>query len=93
MSRLTLKVTAVRVERLQDISAADALAEGACGSCRNLDTGEETSDDNAALMNFAGLWDNIHAARGQGWHTNPWVAALTVQTIHANIGEIREHAA
>ena len=93
MSRLTLKVTAVQVHRLQDITGENALAEGAVGLCVNVDTGEARPDGNAAIMNFAALWDRTHAGRGQGWDANPWVAALTFQTIHANIGEIREHAA
>lgn len=85
MSRLTLKVTAVQVQRLQDITRGEAMDEGC--PFPNLAYGSSPRDW------FRDLWDRIHAARGQGWDTNPWVAALTFQTIHANIGEIREHAA
>lgn len=84
-SRLTLKVTDVRVERVQQISATDALAEGVSGTCRNLDTGEKAPDGNAAIMNFACLWNSINAARGYSWEENPWVIAISFEVIRQNV--------
>lgn len=64
-SRLTLEIVNVRVERLRDISEADAIEEGlqnepeTCGRKRS------------AVSRFAELWESIH---GQGsWTANPWV--------------------
>jgi hypothetical protein len=81
-SRITLEVTGVRVERLQDITEADAAAEGV-ESLRN--EGEYWKDylrstaqcDELVCLNardsFWTLWDSLNAARGFGWDANPWV--------------------
>ena len=90
MSRITLAVTDVRVERLQDISEADAIAEGAplprygvwpfVDERRGL-TGQATS----ARAWFAMLWDSLH---GPGaWEANPWVAAISFTRSMGNIDE------
>ena len=63
-SRITLEITSVRVERLQDISEADATAEGSPHSL-HLHGGR------FARENFEHLWWTIH---GEGsWEANPWV--------------------
>lgn len=64
-SRITLEVTGVRVERLNDISDADADAEGWPGFS------ETNSLDSMAW--YAELWDSINASRGFGWVSNSWV--------------------
>lgn len=71
-SRITLEITGVRVERLQEVSGFDARDEG---------YPKETYD--ADIMHFGGgkktrkwfrdLWDSINAKRGFGWDKNPWV--------------------
>lgn len=67
-SRITLKVTAIRVERLQDISEQDAIAEGVIPSIvgQNLDHLQHRAG-------FMALWDSINAKRGYSWDSNPWV--------------------
>ena len=80
-SRITLTVTDVRVERLQDISRGDAMAEGC--PFPNMAKGDNPSDW------YAALWDTIN---GPGaWEANPWVVAYTFTVEHRNIdGAIHE---
>jgi len=77
-SRITLQVTGVRVERVQDISAIDAMWEGIEKAHKPLnrvtieaDPGSSTAC--AAIADFHKLWDSINAKRGHGWYSNPWV--------------------
>lgn len=73
-SRIQLEVTGVRVERLQDISDADARAEGAV--CVDEATGREVLFPDASKagswrLGYRVLWESIN---GPGsWDANPWV--------------------
>jgi hypothetical protein len=79
-SRITLEVTAVRVERVQNISADDAVAEGVdpaphecrCEPC-SLAHVRCPASQSGILMEFRPLWDSVYAKRGFGWEANPWV--------------------
>ncbi len=53
----------MRVEQVQDISEADALAEGVK---RDEWLGDPVGE-------FAALWESINGPRGFGWDANPWV--------------------
>ena len=72
-SRLTLDVSHVRVERLQDISEADAIAEGlewvAPGMWSVVGHLPILGHDPRAV--YAELWDHINGAGA--WAANPWV--------------------
>jgi hypothetical protein len=80
-SRITLEVTGVRVERLQDISEQDAESEGV-ESLRNegecwKNYVESTASCDALIClgareSFRTLWDSL-AAPGADWQANPWV--------------------
>lgn len=77
-SRITLEVVSVRVERVQDISEEDAVAEGCNGyTIWGPVPGEswrtEPKEDVSAIDKFATLWDSINAKRGFSWDINPWV--------------------
>ena len=63
-----LIVTGVRVERVQEISEADAMAEGCKGKYERDGTMTESP-----LYQFHALWDSINEKRGFGWDKNPWV--------------------
>jgi hypothetical protein len=73
-SRLTLTVTDVRLQRVQDISDDDAIAEGAVSStCANVQPPKDGFP--SYRSGFSMLWESIH---GPGsWATNPWIGALT----------------
>ena len=74
-SRITLDVTGVRVERLQDISEADARAEGIadggcieCGECEPCGCANPSPD---ARGSYCALWESINGP--YSWQANPWV--------------------
>ena len=71
-SRILLEVTGVRVERLNDISKADAIAEGAPPSHPSIDrVSAEYGHADFSRSWYAQLWDQIN---GPGsWDANPWV--------------------
>lgn len=74
-SRLTLEVTGVRVERLQDISEEDAIAEGA---------NHWSSSANSARWKFQCLWDRINAKKpGCSWADSPWAWVIEFKRVPA----------
>lgn len=79
-SRLTLEITAVRAERLQDISEVDAAAEGV----EVEDYGEEMPDgtgshDYTCIPNYRRLWESINGLGS--WAKNPWVWVMEFRRI------------
>lgn len=64
-SRLSLGVTDVRLQRLQDISWQDVHREGV--------PDEYLAGYEDERLGFRDLWDEINAGRGFGWDGNPWV--------------------
>lgn len=99
-SRITLKVTGVKVERLQDCSEADAINEGAPLDPDHVDRTQDGSNPHMVRVNawtqisplawYHRLWDEIN---GPGaWDKNPWVAAYTFRPILGNIDQIARAA-
>lgn len=84
-SRLTLTVTDVRVQRLQDISEEDARAEGVeCDSDGWRDyLMPATQCCATATTSYLTLWDSINGAGA--WEQNPWIAAYTFTVERRNI--------
>jgi len=84
-SRITLDVTAVRIERLQDISEADAIAEG----CKALDHVQwrtfveadagEPYRQHTARDAYSALWEHINGIGS--WDLNPWVWVVEFKRI------------
>lgn len=99
MSRLTLRITDVKVERLQDISAADAACEGiydaGMDGYERWDCCVEECDCGhiKPTTAFRHLWDSINADRAS-WDSNPWVWAVSFEVIKQNVDDVlREIAA
>ena len=79
-SRITLEVTGVRVERLQEISGEDAEAEGVqlvggAAMWPHINRGDKMR------CAFEQLWDSLNAKRGFGWEKNPWVFVVEIKRI------------
>ncbi len=79
-SRLTLTVTDVRVQRLQEISGEDCLAEGACEAAFLPLTDQDAEEAREA---FRSLWTSLHGP--DAWDANPWICALTFTVSRGNI--------
>lgn len=92
-SRLTLIVESVKVERLQNISEADGLAEGCF---KGKATGRVFASEASMRLGggewanardwYADLWRSLHGV--DAWAANPWVAAIGFRTVHSNIDAI-----
>lgn len=92
-SRITLEVTAVKVEPLQDISEnaaqAEGLERGDCGRAgcwkNYIGSGCLTPGDS-----FASLWNSLHGA--DAWEANTEVVALTFTVHLRNIDQMAKAA-
>lgn len=73
-SRITLELTGVRIERLQEISEADAKAEG----CIAPMYASEDADPSFAVA-YRHLWEAINGA--DTWDTNPYVWCLDFRRV------------
>ncbi len=72
-SRITLLIESVRVERLRDITEADAIAEGAIPDRLYSDEMRAQHGGSEYICAFHDLWDSLNAKRGYGWSVSPWV--------------------
>lgn len=80
MSRITLEITGVKVERLQDISEEDAIAEGVPKTWQYADTYLTPAGDFAcAQVAFQRLWESINGP--ESWSANPWVWAISFKRV------------
>lgn len=79
-SRLTLEITAVRAERLQDITEEDAKAEGVVVERAGID---RSFGEAIAIAQFRILWDQINAKRAP-WSSNPWVWVVEFKRVEVS---------
>lgn len=72
--RIELEITELRIERLNDISENDAIAEGCQAWMEN---GQVTD---TAVSDYAHLWNEINLERGYSWESNPfvWVVSFKI---------------
>ena len=85
-SRITLEITDVRVERLQDIDGRDAIDEGiektdwkySCEPFKNYNGGRPFSSPKAS---FKSLWESINGP--DSWDANPWVWVIGFKRVES----------
>jgi len=72
-ARLFLEVLDVRAQRVQEISEADAVADGTRAiSVADIPRQAAWSE----RQDYSRLWDSLNADRGYPWAENPWVFAI-----------------
>lgn len=89
-SRLWLDVSEVRVERLQDISEADAWSEGLekhphSEGWAHIYTGDVAITGTTAKACYSLLWDELHTKPSTRWADNPWIVAYTFTVHEGNV--------
>lgn len=80
VSRITLEITEAGVQRLQDITHHDALAEGV--------EYDVSKPDGSPLARYRALWDHLNAKRGFAWQSNPWVRRICFRVLRKNFTEV-----
>lgn len=79
-SRITLEIESVRVERVQDITAEDAIREGISESYFDCPHGEPRCATYTGC--FHKLWDSINGQKeGGDWASNPWCWVLSFKVL------------
>lgn len=86
-SRISLEIVDVRVERVQDITEADAEAEG-CRAYTWTQYGVPAATEPASHA-YAALWDSINGKRAP-WESNPWVWVVSFLVARAPQGEANQ---
>lgn len=78
-SRLLLEITDIRIERVQDTSHADAVAEGV----HHFDIEARLRDQvlSVAQIVFSRHWNAEHQGIGTEWESNPWVWVIEFKVI------------
>lgn len=96
-SRLTLRVTNVRCERIQNITDESAIKEGLITKEHRFSSMEyplgdigymvsQNSNDiySCPVAAYKDLWNSIYS----NWHENPWVWVVEFEVIHKNIDKV-----
>jgi hypothetical protein len=83
LARIFLKVTGVRIERLQDITEEGARAEGFSVKIRHIKTheGNNFNGSTTAREEFVGYWNSLNEKSGWDWDANPWVWVIDFERI------------
>jgi hypothetical protein len=81
-SRLTLRVTAVRVERVQDMNTPSLEAEGFVSEYAGLFRHTDGVLHSENRLRFIQLWDSINAKRGYSWESNPFVWVVEFEKVN-----------
>lgn len=78
-SRILLEITDIRIERVQDTSHADAVAEGV----HHFDIYARLRDQplSVAQIVFSRYWDTRHQDGFENWESNPWVWVIEFKKV------------
>jgi hypothetical protein len=87
LSRITLKVTSVRVERVQDISLNDCIAEGFQGGHGSIPSYMYSA---TPKEHFSETWTQIY---GDHWKNNGWCWVIDFDVIFENVDVVIEELA
>jgi hypothetical protein len=71
-------VTAIRIERVQDITGEDIEREGI-----DFPDGLSVERVGERFRPFMDLWDSINLVHGYGWDADPWVWAIEFKRVSA----------
>ena len=89
-ARIWLEITDIRVERVQEITEQDAIAEGIefrngywMGGLHEVKGTHKCRP--FARAAFIDLWDSINEKRGYGWSANPWVWVVEFRVINREV--------
>lgn len=85
--RLELEITGIRVERVQDISGADAIAEGAIESVQWANEEAKQSwlgNEGYAKGCYRHLWNEINGKK-YPWESNPWVWVVEFKRVGGGV--------
>jgi len=74
-SRITLEITNIRVERVQEINESTEVDAEGTPNYNGVPSG-------ASITDFKLLWDSINKSRGYGWEVNPWVWVIEFKRIN-----------
>jgi hypothetical protein len=78
-SRITLEITNIRVERVQSISEADAMAEGIVLMNGRFTFNDGMHESRTAVESYKALWESINGC--DSWDANPWVWVIEFKRI------------
>ena len=84
-ARIFLKVVDIRIERIQDMTAQDFIAEG-CGEFDDM-AGSMKSPDGRYINHkkgFINTWNSIYQKQDYGWDKNPWVFVYEFEKLEDN---------
>ena len=90
MSRLMLKITAIRAEPLRDISDTDAMREGLYPSflrgtpmpiAMDWDGNEKVLVAGVPKRDFEALWRGLYPDGQKSWGANPWVWVIDFEVV------------
>lgn len=86
--RLELEITGIRIERVQDISEADARSEGitdgGCLSCGNPEPCGCCNPKPDARDSYIWLWHKINGKK-HPWSSNPWVWVVEFKRVGGGV--------